>query len=431
MNYSEKIFLIGLGSACLIAMNKRGKVGAIFKKIPNEFYPCLDGTFSDHNRNRACNHHGGLITDEAIRLNNGVELEPHELKIYQTPVNDIQLYLKKFQNRETPFSEDSVQRILSAVHSGTFRFEEFDPVLLWKAPDKNLYMLSGHSRLEAFKRLIAEGNSRFKNIPAKIVDVPQAEAEEIALRSNTLSTKEKDFERAMFYRKEIETKNSYAKIIEAARKNEGKDAVRIVAYAYLNPIGKTFTALKSLESGDPTSSQIIKSIAHWIGEARMKFPMLSNLHEDEIYTWLTNGGFNKQYKQKNDFLKKIASTIQQRSTFGTFDASKPLNLNNVAMHSFTEKQYFETEKDLIQKINEQSSLIKNKTINYRNKGASTAQILNLLANDNGYLNRLRVELSRWKQRKSSILSQSANAPSLFAMSGIKNNCSIKHSVHFL
>lgn len=431
MNTAAKVLLIGAGAAGLFAINKRGKIGAIYKNIPTEFYPCLDGTYSDHNRNRSCTWHGGLITDEAIRLNNGVELEPHELKIYSIPVKDIQLYLKKFQNRETAFSEESVQRILQAVHSNSFRFEQFDPVLLWKAPDGNLYMLSGHSRLEAFKRLSEEGNNRFNRIPAKIIDVPQAEAEEIALLSNTLSTKEKDFERAMFYRRQIEKGDSYAQIIKTAKNNEGKDAVRIVAYAYLNPSGKTFTALKSLEGGDPTSMQIIKSIAHWIGEARMKFPMLSNLHEDEIYTWLVNGAFNRQYTQKNDFLKKIAATIHQRTTFGNFEPDTPLNLVNAAVHSFSEKQYFETEKELTEKINAQVHLINEKTINYRNRGATTEQILKLLANDNGYLNRLRVELSQWKQRKSSILSQAANAPSLFAITGVRNGYSIKHSIGFL
>lgn len=412
--------LLLAGATALLAVRKRGaRLGIIYKEIPQEFYPCVDGTYSDHNRNRACTRHGGLITDEAIRLCNGVELEGSELQVHSIPVKDIQLYLKKFQNRETPYSEESVQRILTAAHSGTFRFEEFDPVLLWRAPDGHLYMLSGHSRLEAFTRLSNEGNTRFNKIPAKIVAVPQAEAEEIALRSNTLSTKEKDYERAMFYRKQIEIGRSYAQIIETARKNEGKDAMRIVAYAYLNPFGKAFTALKSLEGGDPTSQQIIKSIAQWIGEARMKFPMLSNMHEDEIYTWLVNGAFGKQYKQKNDFLKKIAQTIQQRTTFGNFDADKPLNLLNVAVRSFSEQQYYEGEEGLKEKVAITEKLIKDKTASYRAGGADTAQILKLLQNDYGYLNRLRVELSEWMQKKNSILAQGQNQSSLFAMAGYR------------
>ena len=395
-------------------------IGAVYKQIPQQFYACADGTYSDHNRKKACTRHGGLLNDEEIRLCNNVTMPAGtELNVYAVPVKDIKLYLKKFQNRETPYSAESVQRITDAAHAGTFRFEEFDPVLLWRSPDKQLYMLSGHSRLEAFTRLSKEGYKQFDNIPAKIVEVSQQEAEEIALRSNTLSTKEKDFERAMFYRKEIDMGRSYAQVIDTARKNEGKDAVRIVAYAYLNPAGKTFVALKSLESGDPTSSTIIKSIAQWVGEARMKYPMLSNLHEDEIYTWLVNGAFGKQYKRKEDFLNKIAQTINQRTTFGNFDSEKPLNLANVAVRSFTEQQYYDTENDLKLKIATQERLIKEKTADYRSRGADTGKILELLAADNGYLNRLRVELSQWMQKKNTILSQAESAPSLFAISGYR------------
>ena len=433
MKLSTTLAILGTGSIAWAVLHRNdAKVGAIYKEIPNEFYPCVDGTYSDHNRNRACTRHGGLITDEAIRLCNGVELEGSELQVHNIPVKDIQLYLKKFQNRETPYSEESVQRILNAVKDGTFRFEEFDPVLLWRAPDGILYMLSGHSRLEAFTRLSKQGNTRFTKIPAKIVAVPQAEAEEIALRSNTLSTKEKDYERAMFYRREIEMGRSYAQVIDTARKNEGSNAMRIVAYAYLNPFGKTFTALKSLAGGDATSEKIIESIAQWVGEARQKFPMLSNLHEDEIYTWLVNGAFGKQYKAKNDFLKKIAQTIHQRTSFGVFDADKALNLENVAVRSFSESRYLEEEEELKQKIADQDILIKQKAANLRSNGATNDQILQLLQNDYGYLNRLRVELTAWQQKKASIVNQGANAPSLFAISGVRRNTgTLKHTVGFL
>jgi hypothetical protein len=429
---TENIILVGIGAGvtALAMRGKAARVGAIYKEIPNEFYPCVDGTYSDHNRNRACTRHGGLITDEAIRLCNGVELEGSELQVLSISVKDIQLYLKKFQNRETPYSEESVQRILNAVKDGTFRFEEFDPVLLWKAPDGILYMLSGHSRLEAFTRLSKQGNTRFNKIPAKIVAVPQAEAEEIALRSNTLSTKEKDYERAMFYRREIEIGKSYAKIIEAAKKNEGKDAPRIVAYAYLNPYGKTFTALKSLEGRDSNSDLIMRTIAYWVGEARLKFPQLSNMHEDEIYTWLVNGAYPKQYKNKIDFLRKIQQTIYQRTEFGNFDTEKPLNLLNTAVRSFSEERYIEEEELLKLKIKEQVELIERKAQNLRSNGAGSDQILQLLTNDYGYLNRLRVELTAWQQKKASIVNQGANAPSLFAISGVRRN-TLKNSVGFL
>lgn len=334
------------------------------------------------------------------------------LNVTDVPVNIIGLYLEKFQNREAAYSAESVARIMEAAHSGTFRFEEFDPVLLWKAPDGKLYMLSGHSRLEAFKRLCADGFQDFCAIPSKIISVSEAEAADIALRSNTLSTKEKDTERAMFYRKQLIAGRSYRDVIEAAKKAEGSNANRIVAYAFLNPDGKAFVALKSLEAGDPTSQTIIKAIAQWIGEARMKFAMLTDMHENEMYDYLVNGAFGKVYKRKEDFLRKIAQVIQQRTTFGEFDSTASLNLYNAAAKNFSEHQYDNMVDELKQKLRDLDETIKAKTADYKSRGATSAQIYSLLQNDYAYKSRLSNELTVLLQRKSQIVNQPQTA-SLF------------------
>jgi len=392
-------------------------IGKIFKEVPTSFYECLDGTYSDHNRNRACTRHGGLLNpDEPINICNTADALPagnSELSINDLPVAEIKIYLEKFQNRKNPYSEESVNRIIEAVNTGTFRFEEFDPVLVWRSPSKVLYMLSGHSRLEAFNRLCASGNKRFCRIPAKVIEVSAEEAQEIALRSNTLSTKETDTERAMYYHNQIKMGASYREVIEAARKTEGSNASRIISYAYLNPDGKTFIALQALEAGEPTSQTIIKAIAQWIGEARLKFPMLTNAHENELYDWLISGGFGKQYKNKNDFLRKIATIIDQRTTFGQFDADKPLNVFNSVTKSFAEKQFDAQEFEIKEKIAEIDKAIKIKSADYKSRGASEQQIFELLQNDYGYLSRLRNQLLNLMQKKSEVIDASKNELALF------------------
>lgn len=81
-----------------------------------------------------------------------------------------------FQNRDNEYSERSVFSILNAVNNNTFNWQELDPILLFR--DKNdlfghLYILSGHSRTEAFRRLSAQGKKykgkSFDKIPAKII----------------------------------------------------------------------------------------------------------------------------------------------------------------------------------------------------------------------------------------------------------------------
>lgn len=402
-------------------------IGKIYKDVPTEFYQCLDGTYSDHNRNRACSWHGGMVDPD-----NPVSLCPpatailpptqpqapaqqsnSALAINDIPVNSIKIYLEKFQNRKNPYSEQSVQRIIDAVQQGTFHFEEFDPVLVWKAPAGVLYILSGHSRLEAFTRLCNSGQQRFCRIPAKVIEVSAAEAEEIALRSNTLSTKETDTERAMYYRKQLMAGAAARAVMETARKNEGTNAARIVSYAYLHPYGKTFTALEALESGDPTSQTIIRAIAQWIGEARMKFPQLTDAHENELYDWLVSGGFGKQYKNKADFLRKLATVIEQRTTFGEFDSSRPLNVFNAVTKSFAERQFDAQEQELKERLAEIEKAIKIKTVDYKSRGASEQQIFELLQNDYGLQNRVRNQLLNLMQKKSEVIEQSKNELALF------------------
>lgn len=397
-------------------------IGKIFKDVPTDFYQCLDGTYSDHNRNRACSRHGGMVDPDnpvsmcppaAAMLHTTAAPGNSALALNDIPVKSIKIYLEKFQNRKNPYSEQSVQRIIDAVQHGTFRFEEFDPVLVWKAPAGVLYILSGHSRLEAFTRLCTSGNERFCRIPAKVIEVSAAEAEEIALRSNTLSTKETDTERAMYYRKQLMAGAANRAVLEAAKKNEGANAARIVSYAFLNPSGKTFTALEALESGDPTSQTIIRAIAQWIGEARMKFPMLTDAHENELYDWLVGGGFGKQYKNKADFLRKLASVIEQRTTFGEFDSSRPLNVYNAVTKSFAEKQFDAQEQELKERLMEVEKAIKIKTMDYKSRGASEQQIFDLLQNDYGLQNRLRNQLLNLMQKKSEVIDQSKNELALF------------------
>lgn len=403
--------------ALLLLRKKRGAVGAIYKQVPENFYECLDGTYSDHNRNRACSRHGGMISDEPINIACN-EPGSDVLNVRDVPVQAIQLYLQKFQNRETGYSLESVQRIKDAVATGTFRFEELDPVLLWKHPDGNLYMLSGHSRLQAFRELCGEGNKKFCRIPSKVIAVPQAEAEEIALRSNTLSTKEKDTERAMFYRNQIAMGKPYAQVLEVARKHEGNNAIRLISYAYLNPDGKTFTALKALEGGEPGSQMIIKSIAQWIGEARMKLPMLTNAHENEIYDWLVNGAYGKQFKKKQDFLAKLANVVNQRTTFGVFESDKPLNLFNAASKSFAEKQLDELLLEKKMQLQDLQRTINTKIADYRSRGATHAQILSLMANDNALLNRYQLEYIELDKKRAQAIEDGSKQVSMFGIRGI-------------
>ena len=282
--------------------------------------------------------------NSAVESENGVIL---------FPVVDLHFNTKDFQNRENEYSETSVSRILDAVMDGDFDWSVFDAITIWKNPDdQKFYVLSGHSRSEAFRRLALQnatvGGRSFDKIPAKIFHGTFEQAKELALNSNTLSTKESDLERAQYYR------DRYAKFIsqgdkpgtarkritEQAQRNEGKNALKIVSLSFLNPDGLTADALRSLINAPTQDKERMTVAAEWIGYIMMNFPQLTAMHENELYRYLITGGhYGKEIRNKKDLAKRIQTAIEKNTEYGVFAADKSLNLERNLGKSYAEKQY--------------------------------------------------------------------------------------------
>lgn len=168
------------------------------------------------------------------------------------PLDEVFLNQKEFQNRQKPYSEESVQKIIDSVLKGEFFPEIFDPIVV--RPDsttKELYILSGHSRYEAFKRLntnhrdhpivqmyISKYPGLFSHVPSRIIQgASYQQAKTIAQISNVLATPETDIERAKLYRNKRNLGENKASIEEFGKKYEGKNRQKVKAYSYLNPNG--------------------------------------------------------------------------------------------------------------------------------------------------------------------------------------------------
>jgi len=349
--------------------------------------------------------------------------------VFDIPINEIFVNPEWFQNRKGAFSLRSVENILQAIKDNSFRWSQLDPVILWLNPkDNRLYVLSGHSRLEAFTRAASQGltidGRGFSSIPAKIEKgISLDQARQIALNSNTLSTKETDIERATYYANMRLNENASKKSIEdAARRNEGSNAARVLAYSYLNPSGKTLNALQLLDTAQETSNQTIKIIAKWIGEARRRFTGLTDSHENELYDFLVtakNYGTSKgQIKSELEFLQKVQNVIMKRTEFGVFDSSKPLNLQSLIQKSPTEQTYDSQLRELQSNILELEKQIKNKQEDLARRGASEAQILKVTEGDVATLARRRKQYVEMMQAKGRIMEQASKEISLFAIGRI-------------
>lgn len=247
--------------------------------------------------------------------------------VVRTPVADINTDTDRFQNRDAEFSESSVQSIIKAVETGKFNPGKFDPVRLWTDPkDNKTYVLAGHSRREAFRRLSAAGNTQFDTIPSIFLnDLTEQQAIDYALNeSNTLATQETDLEGAAAWRRMREAGKRDSQIRNDIGNRQNK--ARLELLSYLNPNGLVMTTLKSLQGGSASNTNRINQVAEFIGEANKVFgDQLTNSHEREMYEYLTEGP-GKKITKRSDFIDRLNNIVSNFS----FDRNQPLNLANRA-----------------------------------------------------------------------------------------------------
>lgn len=229
-------------------------------------------------------------------------------------VKDILTDEKNFQNRQDKYSEKSVEAIIKAVKNGAFNWFAFDPVLLWQSPDGKKYVLSGHSRTEAFRRLSKEkpqiiiDGLAFDRIPAKIYKGDFVSAKNLALNSNALATPETLLERADFYRKQrknIDNNEGLKKLREKAlRENQGSV---IWDLSYIPKGGLTDDFLRRFKMQEDSQNAFENyiravNIAQWIGKAFQIYKGLGTLHDTELFNFL-NDNYGTKSGQYNSFAK--------------------------------------------------------------------------------------------------------------------------------
>jgi protein-L-isoaspartate O-methyltransferase len=411
-------------------------ISGIFKTRPKsvEFWECNDGTFSDSG---SCNWHGGLKSKESKKyiispkgkkkkLAATTLAEVLETGVTLIPIGIIKENRSWFQNRKTAYSERSVKNIIEAYKSGNFLWANFDAITVWPGNDGKLYVLSGHSRLEAFKRLCKMGaivdNRDFCEIPAKVAEgLTLEQAKKVARESNTLSTKETLIERSQFYsRLRQEEGKSRSELEKLAKRLEGQNATQILAFSYLNPDGRTYNALALLDSADATSRANIQNIARWIGNARKTIPLLSNDHENELFDWLVTykayGTKKGQISNEREFKSRLSSIINRRTEFGVLN--KKLNIQNFVSKSPVEKQYDERLEKQRALVSSKDKELKAKIKDLTNRGASTKQISDLTKGLEATLRRERIKLQQLIQKKSNVMQQAKNELSLFSIGAI-------------
>lgn len=246
------------------------------------------------------------------------------------PLQDISTDEARFQPRGTDYSKETADKIVSS-----FDDNKLDPVVLYKDPkDNKNYVLAGHSRLEAHKRLHvdfihgrpgpteADGFQAGK-IKARFFKGTEAEAMEFADRSNDLGTKNKDHESANSLRKMRDKGASNTAVLARAKTDFGKNGRYIYMLSHLNPKGKLMDAIKSFSgSEDVKAENNFKEMGQWIGSVREKLgDLVTNAHEDEMMDYLMDNSKNKKISREADFMQLINSIT------GTLDYNPENKLN--------------------------------------------------------------------------------------------------------
>jgi hypothetical protein len=273
------------------------------------------------------------------------------VRVEAKPVEDINVDLERFQAREEDYSKESVQKIVDAVMEGKFDVTEFDPVRTWTDPKNDkTYVLAGHSRTEAFRELQkkleageipeaamekmrAQGFENFKTIDA--VDASsKSEADAIAFateRSNKAATQETVLDRA-----KLIAKRRSEGMSESEVKKKLSTTKREVLFSYLKKGGQTRDMIKAVQKSETTEGQgRVMQVGEFIGEARKRFPQLTDSQENELHEYLVNGT-GKKLTTRADFIDRLDSVVNNVSFLA--DPNQPLNLENRTTRGFNESQ---------------------------------------------------------------------------------------------
>lgn len=226
---------------------------------------------------------------------------------------------KRFQGRQTDFSRDTVNAIVS---KGNYD-KSGEPIIVWfdAALDKYI-VISGHSRFEATGILLKSGKQPdLKTIPVKeFIGTDEQAADFAVLESNRGSTQEGLKSDIAAYKRAI-SKGYNKEYLMTIFKPESK-IYKLRDLSHLNPQGRF---LEYLDTPAEKSFPYIERNATWVGQIRSKLPQITDLHENEIFDYLYKDNKKGLTLSKDKFFQLIDKRVNRID----FEQSKPLNLNNV------------------------------------------------------------------------------------------------------
>jgi DNA repair protein RadC len=355
-----------------------------------------------------------LKTEEIKSGNNG-NGNSSRIAVKEYPLSDIHTDTENFQNRSEDYSKETFDSINNDVKSGKFDISHMDPIKLWKDPETDkLFVVAGHSRLAAFKHQAAEGNKDFQTIPGNEISAKSLEDARIFAKekSNVMGTRESDLSRANIYNDMRKKGSPEAEIKRKARELEKKNSAYIYNLSYLNPEGKTADAVKAFEnSTSKKDTQNISVIADWIGDAKAKYPELTDAHENEMYDYLVNKDAYSRFKNKTEFLDKVG----KRAESNYFNPEERLNLEGLESRPNARIEYDQKTKDLEHDLHDAISKRDKRMeqILEQNKDITPDEMQQKLDKHNGDVQAIQKELIEHKASEGRLIRNIDNQENMF------------------
>lgn len=237
--------------------------------------------------------------------------EKKSSKYVEKPIKEINTDESRFQNR-TELDEKHIEQIVN-----NWDDNELDPVVIWKDKEGKVWLLAGHHRLEAAKRL---GKT---HIDARYFNGTESKAIQYAKdKSNANRTMEADFERASRLR-QMRGKGASKKEIDNYLEREGRNKNYIENISYLNPKGKAFELLQTFgKASEKDTRRIIEAVSDKIGVVRKMFPQLTDEHENEMFEYLYNGK-GRGIASRAEFVQILTTRLNW-----DFNPNEPLNFEH-------------------------------------------------------------------------------------------------------
>jgi hypothetical protein len=213
-------------------------------------------------------------------------------------ISKIRTDVDRFQNRQAEFSEETAKAI--AEH---YDPNKFDPIVLWRDPQNGeVYVLSGHSRLEGLRR---RGET---DIPSRFFKGTEQEAQNFAtIEANRLQNRETLAESVRAYQKAKTAGYTKARMKDLF----GSNLNTLESIQHLDPKGKFMEILG--QENIVTEFPFVKRFASWVGQMREQFSgKMTNRHEAQLFKFLYQEGRKNIDLAKDDFFGLVKKNIDRR-----------------------------------------------------------------------------------------------------------------------